>query len=116
MNLSSNNHRLDVVKLCCLILLFTVVATVNCQPMDETPIAPVSSNGETEVDSSSANRQQPLFENNRGSVGGRVKRGLSCYAGRSGCVSSCYLQGCSNGYCDGGWGGTCICYRCGNGR
>lgn len=112
MNHCSNIRRFDPVIVCCLMLLLALHATVNCHPMEENAIEAVVPNGDTDFESSSSNDQQPLIEINRGTVGGRVKRGVSCYAGRAGCISSCYSQGCRNGYCSGGWGGTCICYSC----
>jgi hypothetical protein len=39
----------------------------------------------------------------------RLKRGVSCYLGRWGCIKSCQWQHCSTGYCS---GGICECSRC----
>jgi hypothetical protein len=40
--------------------------------------------------------------------------GLSCRAGRGGCIASCQIQNCATGYCDGA--GICRCSRCGSGQ
>ena len=51
----------------------------------------------------------PLNEETGPLVHARPKRGVSCYAGRFGCIMSCKWQDCSTGYCQ---GGTCVCSRC----
>jgi len=85
--------------------------------MEETAMKAAITNRDIDFEASFSNDHQQLIENNNdGIVMGRVKRGLSCWAWRAGCISSCQLQNCATGYCEGGWGGTCVCRRCDNGR
>lgn len=106
MNLSIDILRFDIGKFACLMVLFAIVVTINCQPMEEAIVEEAVSN--SEFDSSFFNDQQPHIQSKNG--------GISCYAGRAGCISSCQWQNCGTGYCRGGWGGTCVCSRCDNGN
>ncbi len=114
MNLLINICRFEAVKLICFMLFFAIVANVSCQPTEEAIMEETVSN--SVFDSSPLNEQHPITQSNNGVIGGRVKREVSCYAGRAGCISSCQWQNCGTGFCRGGWGGTCVCSRCENGN